>query len=144
MKRITATGDIENGVLTIHKRGVFDAQLKQMSGTVLLTVERLTRTQRQNAFYHVWNGIIEKELGWDAGDAHEWSKLMCNPRVLRAETSVLHETQEQVIGASTANLSIDAFAEYLERVRIYWAVEHGIELPDANQGDDNDTSRVDP
>jgi hypothetical protein len=144
MKRITATGDIENGVLTLQNQGVFDAQLIQMSGTVLVTVERLTRTQRQNAFYHVWNGIIERELGWNAGDAHEWNKLKCNPKVLHTEMGGLHMAEEEIIGASTANLSIDAFAEYLERVRVYWAVEHGIELPDAKQEDDHDPEQIDP
>ena len=143
MKRIIHNGDIQDGVLTLSHRAQFDAELKGMSGPVLVTVEKLTRTQRQNAFYHVWNGIIERELGWNAGDAHEWNKLACNPKILVASATLQHADQEQIIGASTANLSIDAFAEYLERVRTYWAVEHGIDLPDAKQEDDHDTTGTD-
>lgn len=136
VKRILALGTVHRGQLVISRRDQFDAELRQLNGPVLLTVERETRTLRQNAFYHVWNGIIAKELGWTPSEVHEFNKRECNERVKTYADRETGELVEVRFGASTADLPIDAFSEFMERVRQYWLMEHNIDLPDAKSDPD--------
>lgn len=132
MKKLIQRGVVEDGKLRIIRQSQFEAGLVFFDGPVVVTVERETRTLRQNAFYHLWNGIIERELGWSQGDAHEHNKIVCNTKVLYLPDVETGELVETKIGASTARMSIDAFCEYMDRVRLYWQMEHNIGLPDAN------------
>lgn len=86
---------------------------------------QLVRTLPQNSLYWaVYVKTIAEHLGYFPDECHEELKLLFNPHdsklVLGAK-----------VGGSTTRMTRKEFSEYLEKIRIWAMVNHGIDLPEA-------------
>lgn len=133
-KRVFASATMRDGKIQIAHRTRFDDMVARAFADgerVMLTVEKSTRNLRQNALYWHWVGIVSNALGWDPDYTHHENKRRFNLRtVMRADPSTGEMMEEQFPGP-THNMSVDLFAEFMERVQRGWA-EEGIDLPSAN------------
>lgn len=78
---------------------------------VVLSEEKPTRSNSQNAYYWVYLGIIEKETGNTADDLHEYFKRKLLPPVIKKVLG-----QEVKIAASTGDLTKSDFSDYLDKI----------------------------
>lgn len=86
---------------------------------------QLLRTLPQNKLYWpVYVGIVADHLGYFPDELHEEYKLMFNP-----QDSKLIPGEK--VGGSTKKMTRKQFSEYLEKIRIWAMIEHGIDLPEA-------------
>jgi hypothetical protein len=133
-KRVLASGVVEGGKLMLSRRTHFDdsvAREFKEGARVMVTVEKSTRTSRQNALLWFWNTIIAKDLGWDAEEVHEYDKgriqLVHKTRIDRKTGEVI----DVAIPRGTHDMSVDLFSEMMEEKQRLWA-EEGIVLPSPN------------
>lgn len=95
------------------------------------TFDKPTRSHRQNALYWLWCTKVGLERGWEKEYTHYLNKLTCNRKTVFIINVHTGELTEDIYPASTADLSVDAFAEFMRRVQQRWA-EEGIDLPSPN------------
>jgi hypothetical protein len=127
-RKIHAHGLVENGELRLLHRKAFMEGVSQFSGDVLLTVEKATRTNKQNAYYHVCCEHVATQLeGWTHEDVHEYNKILYNAQIKLLPDPETGELLEIKVPGSTAVLPKDAFAELLEKCNIGWG-ERGIQF----------------
>ena len=132
--KAVSTGLInEDCALQIRGGAQYKHALAELRGNVklrevIITVQRATRSLLQNALYWKWNQIISEETGMDPNDVHEFNKSECNHDHFSWCDKTTGELRDRVIPKSTANLSKDAFSEFLERVQRFWATQ-GYSLP---------------
>lgn len=134
MKKLTAFGNVNNGVLKIRNRRVFDSELNTLSGEVKITIETdiNKRSSPQNRYY--WGVIVPlvksalNDLGNDINtdDTHEFLKSKFNPKnVIFQDTG---ETFEY--GASTTEMDIEDFMIYIDKIQRFCAEYLNLEIPD--------------
>ena len=103
-------GFMEEGKLRIPNRGEMEEFIKTLGGEVMITIEEIkSRTQYQNSYY--WK-LLEKIV-----ESHPFD----------GETKEeMHRHLKYHFGlATTTNLSVDEFSEYLNKI-IKFASEHNI------------------
>ena len=122
MKRIIAAGRVDGGKLHLNARKTFEEQLREIEGQVVLTVQRSTRSLRQNDLLWVYNTLVGRELGWDPEEVHEFTKSKINlVHKTRLDKSTGELVDESFPGG-THDMAKDEFSDYLERYVSYWAV----------------------
>lgn len=134
MKSITAFGTAHGGKPVLTSRTRFYARFAEAfkdGEKFAITVQKSTRNLRQNALYWVWCTLIAKEYGCSPEYIHAENKRLFN-RITEPyadpKTGEIHEVE---YAGSTSELSVDAFAEFMERVQRGWASQ-GVDLPSAN------------
>ena len=133
-KRVWSSGVVEGGKIVLSHRNRFDDSISREfkeGDRVMLTVERSTRNLRQNALYWLWVGMISKENGWDIDYIHHHNKTTYNLVTVINPNPDTGEFEEVQYPGDTHKMSLDAFAEFMERVQRGWA-EQGIDLPSSN------------
>ena len=70
--------------------------------------------------------LSKDHLGYFPEELHEELKLMFNPK-----DSKLMEGER--VGGTTTRMNRKEFTEYLEQIRIWANVQHGIELPEGDK-----------
>ncbi len=96
-----------------------------------ITVTRSTRKLRQNALYWVWCTMVGDHFGCSPEYIHAENKRLFNRRTeVKTDPRTGAITEDEYPG-STAELSVDAFAEFMARVQRGWA-EQGVDLPSSN------------
>jgi hypothetical protein len=134
MNKTEAYGHIEAGTLHIHRREVFDADIKTFPDCdVELTVKkRGKRSLPQNSYY--WSTVvfdITAELirvgnRTDRERVHEMLKRKFNPvYIYNADGEVI-----DVEGGSTVEMNKEEFSNYIEKVREWAATDLEITIPD--------------
>lgn len=135
MNKITATGQVTDGILKISNRRFFDADLKTMpDGSVMVTIERKSRkrSNQQNAYY--WGVIIPlckrgfNDLGHDLNDedTHTFLKSKFN-----ALDIVFEDTGEVFpLGRSTTEMDTIDFMMYVEKIQQFAAEILNTIIPD--------------
>lgn len=134
-KSVTGFGVVRaGGTVLISHRSRFDSAIVDTFGEgerVCVTVEKTTRSLRQNNLYHVWCTKIGEHFGCSKEYIHAENKRLFNRRTEIKTNPRTGEITEDEYPASTADLSVDAFAEFMQRVQQRWA-EEGIDLPGPN------------
>lgn len=106
----------------------FERFLEKMSdGEVLIEFTSTSRTDAQNKYYWVINGIIGRHLGMRPEDVHKMFKEMFLPKTdyfVAIKQKQLRSTTEQ---------TKDQMREYLDNVIQFTAEEIGIVLPDLEE-----------
>jgi len=136
-KRVLASGRFENGTVRFKKREHFDAWLKREfreGEDVMVTVQKSTRTLRQNALLWLYNTMIGRELGWTPEAVHEYDKGRINPEHLTRTNPKTGELIEVSVPRTTHDMPLDEFTEMLDEKKRLWA-EEGYILPDPNDMD---------
>lgn len=135
MNKVTAIGNIEDGILKIANRRFFDADLKTMTnGSVTVTIEKKSRkrSNQQNAYY--WGVIIPlckrgfNDLGHDLNDedTHTFLKSKFN-----ALDIVFEDTGEVFpLGRSTTEMDTIDFMMYVEKIQQFAAEILNTIIPD--------------
>ena len=96
---------------------------------VTITRQQHARTLPQNRLYWVWVRDIAGYIGEDDKIVHEYLKAMHLP----VRDVELLDGKHLTMPATTRLLTVEAFAEYMERVRVWSATFLGLPLPDASQ-----------
>jgi hypothetical protein len=133
MKSVTGYGAVQNGAVIVSQRSRFDSAIADTfedGERVAVTVEKSTRNLRQNGLYWLWVGIIEKETGNDRRWIHHYNKDTFN-RITVSHVKRSGEIEDETFAGDTHDLSVDAFAEFMQRVQMGWA-EQGVDLPSPN------------
>src|ERR1043165_8454177 len=87
------------------------------SAKVIITEDKPTRSQSQNAYMWAYFEIVARETGHSADDIHEWAKRKFLPaRFIKVNG------EEMKIPGSTRDLDKAAFSDYLDKI----AAEIGI------------------
>lgn len=135
MNKVTAIGQVTDGILKISNRRFFDADLKTMpDGSVNITIERKSRkrSNQQNAYY--WGVIIPlckrgfNDLGHDLNDedTHTFLKSKFN-----ALDIVFEDTGEVFpLGRSTTEMDTIDFMMYVEKIQQFAAEILNTIIPD--------------
>lgn len=135
MNKVTAIGQVTDGILKISNRRFFDADLKTMpDGSVIVTIERKSRkrSNQQNAYY--WGVIIPlckrgfNDLGHDLNDedTHTFLKSKFN-----ALDIVFEDTGEVFpLGRSTTEMDTIDFMMYVEKIQQFAAEILNTIIPD--------------
>ncbi len=135
MNKVTAIGQVSDGILKISNRRFFDADLKTMpDGSVIVTIERKSRkrSNQQNAYY--WGVIIPlckrgfNDLGHDLNDedTHTFLKSKFN-----ALDIVFEDTGEVFpLGRSTTEMDTIDFMMYVEKIQQFAAEILNTIIPD--------------
>lgn len=135
MNKVTAIGQVSDGILKISNRRFFDADLKTMpDGSVIVTIERKSRkrSNQQNAYY--WGVIIPlckrgfNDLGHDLNDedTHTFLKSKFN-----ALDIVFEDTGEVFpLGRSTTEMDTIDFMMYVEKIQQFAATILNTIIPD--------------
>lgn len=134
MKSVTGFGVVRSGGILISHRTRFDERIAKTFDAdekVMVTVERVTRNLRQNALYWVWCTKIGIHFGCDPEYIHSENKRLFNGKVTVKVDPRTGAITEETFPASTADLSVDAFALFLEKVQRNWT-EQGVDLPSPN------------
>lgn len=134
-KNVTGFGVVRaGGTVLISHRSRFDAQVSDTftdGERVCITVEKSTRSIRQNKLLWVWNKIIGDELGLTPEEVHEYDKGRINPIHRTRVDRRTGEVVDMVIPRSTHDMPKDVFAEMMNTKQRLWA-EEGIDLPSPN------------
>jgi len=134
-KRIIANVHFENGAMTVSHKAQLAAQIAEMpNGPGLMTIERMTRTNAQNRYYWgvVVNAIAEETKN-DPDAIHEVLKAKFNPITVTFANDKGEIVDEIEGGGSTASMTLDVFAEYVDHVK-NWARDFlGITIPEAGE-----------
>lgn len=130
MKRLTAYGSVKDGVPRIRNRKSFEEDMSKCEGEFLMTVEFGPRASvRFRNYYFGLCSFLAKETGLPATEIHDLNKRHCNTHIIAIPNKVTGELVEERTGGSTKGMAIDDLAEFLERVRQFWA-ELGYYVPD--------------
>lgn len=92
------------------------------SWDVEITEHKLNRTKQQSRLYWHWMGVLSDQTGYSKDDMHEFFK----GKFLPVETKKIMG-KEVTVSASTADLDVKQFTEYLEQI-CAWAGEFGFYL----------------
>jgi len=135
MKRVTFSGFVENGKLSLRNPQIFKVELQDLHGDVSVEIVegRGKRSQQQNKYYHgVVCRLISDHTGYLPEEVHEFLK----EKFLTEKKHVIIGTDERDIEtASTTRLTTKEFEEFTENVRRWAAVELQINIPEPNQED---------
>lgn len=113
----TKRGNMSNNLKCICPRCKF-------SYTIPLDKD-LVRTLPMNKLYWgVYIRTIADHLGYFPEEFHQEAKLMFNPQDSKL-------TPGARIGGSTTRMTRKEFSEYLEKIKLWASIEHGINLPEA-------------
>lgn len=119
-------GTVNGGVMKLHNRQQFNADLCELDGQVCVTVAQVKdkRTNMQNALYWVYIKILGDALGYYKDEVHEIVKF----KFLKKQ--VVNEDSGEILEyiGSTTGLSRAEFGELIDRM-VQWAAEMKIELP---------------
>ena len=124
------TGTIEKGKLLLDQPQKYLIQISALNGKkveLILRKKRNPRSLRQNAFY--WGVVIEilsNHFGYEPEEMHNALKF----QFLRFRSD---KSPDLVSVKSTTRLSTEEFNNYVNRVVIWAAQEHGIFIPDPRQ-----------
>jgi hypothetical protein len=133
-KRVTSYGVSAGGKPVLAHRTRFyedfaktfkDGEKFELSATMS------TRTSRQNRLYFFWIGLICKHFSWDKGYAHWYCKNRFNLQTVLVPVLGTGEIIEVQYPGSTADLTVDEFQEFLDRMQRGFA-EEGCDLPSPN------------
>lgn len=134
MDTYRAPGQIIDGRLQVNQGRLRAALSAMKDGDVVVTVQRKrpSRTLCQNAYY--W-GVVLKTIADDTGQdlesLHEFLKRECNAQRVELTNRETGEHFDAWVGASTANLNVNDFSDYVERCRAWAASFLGVTIPDA-------------
>jgi len=88
---------------------------------------QLVRTVPQNKLYWgIYVRIIGDELGYMPDEMHEELKILFNPKDSKLSPGAKY-------GGTTIKMKRKEFTEYLEKIRIWAMIEHGINLPEVEK-----------
>jgi hypothetical protein len=127
-------GKVENGKLKLNNPQIFQEELRDLSGDVIVEVKegRGKRSNQQNAYY--WSTIcklISETTGYTPEEVHEFFK----EKFLSERKCILIGNEEREIEkASTTKLTTKQFEEYAENIRRFAATELNISIPTPNEG----------
>jgi hypothetical protein len=130
-RRVLTLGAVGlDGGITISHREKFVEQVQhEFCGMrVMWTVEKTTRSLRQNALLWWWESVLSQELGWDKDYVHYYNKERFNLKTESHADKKTGEMKDVSWPGDTHDMPVDAFNEYLERVQRGWA-EEGYDLP---------------
>jgi len=130
-RRVLAPGAVGlDGGITISRREKFVEEIQEYfkGMRVMWTVEKATRSLRQNALLWFWESKLSKELGWDKKYVHHYNKEHYNLQTESHADPKTGEIKDVSWPGDTHDMPVDAFNEYLERVQRGWA-EEGYDLP---------------
>lgn len=122
------TGKVSpEGRLVLDRRDAFRESLHALAGQRVEVTVRKARTQRSNQANRYYWGVvitlIADALGYTPEEAHEAVAF----HLLR-----VHEDTKLPRRRSTATLSVEDFARYVEDVKRFAASDLGVFIPDAN------------
>jgi hypothetical protein len=109
-------------------RGIL-ARFEGRRVTVSVEPERKHRSLKANAY--LWGVVYRTAAEWCGHDEEELHELM-KAKFLPARVVVLPTGEEMQGPGSTADLTTDAFAEYVSQVKRFFA-EHGVYIPEAGE-----------
>lgn len=102
-------------------------------GDYLLSLEKFPKrgSGKQRRYYFA---VVVRELGeyWGVDDdtAHELIKLHCNKQIVEVVNKQTGQSEEQVIGGSTAGFTTEQWTAYIARCHEWAATEFGFVIPD--------------
>jgi len=125
-------GQISKGKLILDSPHQYLVQLAKLEGKRVELVVRKASTKRstqQNAYYFgVVIEILAEHCGYDPAEMHEALKIRFLSDRQEDQNGLMHVR-------STARMSTDEFAEYLNRV-VRWAAEYlHVYIPGPNEAD---------
>jgi hypothetical protein len=126
-------GRVKKGQLVLSDPAAWRAAVAKHEGRdVWVTVKRqfLSRTPQANRFY--WGVVVDHIancIGESAEDTHELLKAQFLPK----RSIELLGGQGLEMPPSTRALSVEEFASYIERVRVWASQFLGLSIPDANE-----------
>jgi len=126
------TGTVERGAFRPDMRPRWAGILGRFEGrrvTVSIEPERKHRSLRANAY--LWGVVYRTASEWCGHDEEELHELM-KTRFLPPRVVALPTGEELTGPGSTADLTTDAFAEYVAQVKRFFA-EHGVYIPEAGE-----------
>jgi hypothetical protein len=127
---VHAYGEVRDGDCTVFRNRDFLHAVAEMKGKVHVVVETANRrTDQHNRYYWGMLNWLSQETGYDPTEIHEINKRECNTHIRYVLNKKTGEIEEKVYGGSTKRMRVGEFAEFIERVRRYWA-EHGYSIPD--------------
>ncbi len=118
-------GSIKSGKLILEKPQIFGLYLGNFEGKrvdVIVQKEKKARSLKANSYYWLCLSHIGSEIGEDSEELHTTFKAMF----------LVDRSKQLPIVRSTASLSTEEFAEYLDKIERRVA-EIGIILPDPNE-----------
>ena len=128
MKRATTTATIENGILKLHNRKLFDECVRQISnGRCIVTVEKIynKKSNQQNRYYWavvvpmVFNALIQLGHDLTEDDTHEILK----EKFLSKKQFTDTKTGEHIeFSGTTKDLKTIEMMEYIDKI-IRWSSE---------------------
>lgn len=105
---------------------------------VIFRPYKCRRSKEQNALFHVWVRALGKHLGYDEPEMKELAK-----QELLGHRDVMLKGVQYRITRCTSGLSANEFAQFLNDLERWAAVEHGYRLPPAiHYGYGEDTTAV--
>jgi len=134
MKSVTGYGVVNGGKVVVSHRARFDSQVAETfedGERVAVTVEKSTRSLRQNRMYWWWCNKVAAHFGCDPDYIHAENKRLFNAKVTAKADPHTGAITEESYPGSTADLAVDAFAAFMERVQRAWT-EQGVDLPEPN------------
>jgi hypothetical protein len=112
--KIDEKGGLDFG--SFHNLARFRQWCKENIGrTVRIEPQVLTRSLSQNALYHLYLDVIERETGNNHNDLHEFFKReFLQPKIIKLR--IEGKDIERKIPASTTELNKIDFADYLDKI----------------------------
>ena len=91
--------------------------------TIPLDRELIRTLPMNNLYWGLYIKIISEHLGYHPDDMHEEFKLMFNPKDSKIRLG-------QKYGGTTTRMTRKEFSHYLEDIKTWAFMEHGITLPE--------------
>lgn len=126
-------GRVKQGQLVLSDPVAWRAAVAKHEGRdVWVTVRRqfVSRTPQANRYY--WGVVVEHVAGYIGESAEDTHELL-KQQFLKPRPIELLDGRELSMPPSTRLLSVEDFAAYIERVRVWAAQFLGLSIPDANQ-----------
>lgn len=126
-------GRVKQGQLVLSDPAAWRAAVARLDGRdVWVTVRRqfMSRSPQANRYY--WGVVVDhiaSYIGESSEDTHELLKAQFLPK----RSIELMDGRGLEMPPSTRALSVEDFAAYIERVRVWAATFLGLSIPDANQ-----------
>jgi len=123
-------GKIKQGHFHPFEPEEFREDLEKLEGQVVeVSVKKYKkdRSIEQHRYYRVILRIISQDLGYEEDEVGEILKA----KFLKEE--VEFEGQKYIIIKSTTALKTDEFADYIEKIKRWASMEHGIFIPEAKK-----------
>jgi hypothetical protein len=126
-------GTVKQGQLVLADPASWRAAVARHEGRdVFVTVVRQQhlRTMPQNRYYH---GVVVDSIAGFIGESREETHELLKAQFLPKRSIELLDGRGLEMPPSTRLLSVEEFAAYIERVRVWAAQFLSLSIPDANQ-----------